>query len=321
MEISVVIPTYRRPELLIRCLDAISKQRLAHTDFEVIVVSDGPDEKTEQALKNWVGAHQLNLAYLHHPGQKGPAAARNLGWTNAEANLVAFTDDDCIPDENWLQAFVTIADQQQSIAFTGRTIVPVADKPSDFAINTAQLQQAEFITANCACTKDALLRVSGFDERFRLAWREDSDLQFRLLLNRIPIISCENAIVIHPVRHVPWGISLKEQKKGIYDALLFKKYPMLYRNRIRRYPVWNYYITILLWLLLLSFIAINAISAIIITSTLLVCSISFFIYKRIKNTDKSFPHLVEMLITSILIPFLSVYWSIYGAIKFRVFFI
>lgn len=299
----------------------MSKQRLDHTDFEVIVVSDGSDEQTEQAMKNWIRNQKLNLVYLHHPEQKGPAAARNLGWKNARAELIAFTDDDCIPDENWLKTFAEAAGQHKFIAFTGRTIVPVDSAPTDFANNTARLQYAEFITANCACTKNALLLVNGFDDRFRLAWREDSDLHFRLLLNRIPVFSCKNAIVTHPVRTAPWGISLKEQKKGIYDALLFKKYPLLYRSKIKRYPIWNYYITIILWLLLLAFTATNASTAIIITAVLLICFISFFIYKRIKNTNKSIAHMVEMLITSILIPFLSIYWSLYGAIKFRVLFI
>ncbi len=47
-KISVVIPTFRRPQLLQNCLASLMKQNFPKTDFEVIVVSDGPDEMTRQ---------------------------------------------------------------------------------------------------------------------------------------------------------------------------------------------------------------------------------------------------------------------------------
>jgi GT2 family glycosyltransferase len=321
IRISVVIPTYRRPELLVRCLTALSEQYIGHSDFEVIVVSDGLDAYTEQVLKHWISRRQLNLIYLHTDGKKGPAAARNMGWQHARADLIAFTDDDCIPDRNWLQAFVNAFDRRDDAACTGQTVVPLPQNPSDFANNTAQLQHAEFITANCACTKQVLQQVGGFDEHFKLAWREDSDLQFKLLLNNIPILSCQNALVTHPIRYAPWGISIKEQKKSVYDALLFKKYPQLYRKKISRYPNWNYYLTIILWPALIICIALSSAAGILVTAALLAGSIAYFVYKRLKNTDKSISHVTEMLITSLCIPFLSIYWRVYGAIKFRVFFI
>lgn len=321
IKISVVIPTYKRPELLLRCLTALTFQNLDHFNFEVIVVSDGPDIVTEQAIDYWITKRKLNLRYLYTQEKSGPAAARNLGWLQAKADLIAFTDDDCIPDNGWLETFVINYNKQEYIAYTGKTIVPLMESPSDFAANTSNLQNAEFITANCACTKKTLIQVGGFDERFKLAWREDSDLQFRLLLQEIPIINLRKAKVIHPVRDAPWGISIKEQKKSAYDALLFKKYPALYKSKLQQYPLWNYYITILLWLLLSLFIVLHSLTGIIITALLLITAISLFIFKRLKNTDKSVSHVTEMMFTSILIPFLSVYWRIYGGIKFRVFFI
>ena len=71
-----------------------------------------------------------------------------------------------------------------------------------------------------------------------MAWREDSDLEFRLLQQGIPIWRLQNALVIHPVRKASWGVSLKEQKKGMFNALLYKKYPGLYRKKIQPRPGW-----------------------------------------------------------------------------------
>lgn len=321
IKISVVIPTYKRPELLLKCLNALTVQNLNHSNFEVIVVSDGPDLVTERALNYWITKRKLNLRYLHTTEKAGPAAARNLGWMQAKADLIAFTDDDCIPDSGWLAAFIINYNRQEYIAFTGKTIVPLTHAPSDFAVNTSNLQDAEFITANCACTRKSLVLVGGFDERFKLAWREDSDLQFRLLIHEVPIISLNKAKVIHPVRSAPWGISIREQRKSAYDALIFKKYPMLYKAKLQQYPLWNYYITILLWLLLLLFTIAHSITGIIVAAVLLTTVISLFIFKRLKGTSKSVSHITEMMFTSLLIPFLSVYWRIYGGIKFNVFFI
>jgi len=163
--------------------------------------------------------------------------------------------------------------------------------------------------------------LGGFDERFKLAWREDSDLHFKLLMNGIPIVHADQAIIIHPVRYAPWGISIREQKKGIYDALLFKKHPQLYRCKIQASPNWKYYLTIILWVFLLIFSNTHSLLQFLITAVILLLLIAEFLYLRLRNTSKSIGHIIEMLATTIVIPFLSVYWRLYGAIKFRVFFI
>ena len=103
------------------------------------------------------------------------------------------------------------------------------------------MQTAEFITANCAITKTAFNKVGGFDEAFPIAWREDSDMHFKLIKATVPIYEIKNAIVVHPVRKANWGISLKEQKKSAFNALLYKKHSDLYKQKISAKPLWNYY--------------------------------------------------------------------------------
>lgn len=62
----------------------------------------------------------------------------------------------------------------------------------------------------------------GFDERFRMAWREDSDLHFRSLERSYKLGHAPMAKVIHPVRPARWGISVHEQRKSMFNALLYK---------------------------------------------------------------------------------------------------
>ncbi|HEY9196938.1 MAG TPA: glycosyltransferase, partial [Mucilaginibacter sp.] len=192
MQISVVIPTYQRPALLSKCLKSLQSQLLNKREFEVIVVSDGPDQETAALVNKFTTL--INIRYFALPQKKGPAAARNLGWLNAKASVVAFTDDDCKPDNFWLTAILSHADPNRAQAFTGRVIVPRSPRPTDYELNTAGLETACFVTANCACTKLALYVTGGFDERFSMAWREDSDLEFKLLSHNIPVQRIDQAV-------------------------------------------------------------------------------------------------------------------------------
>ena len=103
-------------------------------------------------------------------------------------------------------------------AIWGRTVVPTPPVPTDHEKNTRGLEAARFITANCFVRKAALEAVGGFDERYRKAWREDADLYFALMERYGEIDQVSAAVVVHPVREAPWGVSLKQQSNVYYDA-------------------------------------------------------------------------------------------------------
>lgn len=318
---SIVIPTYQRPQLLYRCLKALLQQKFDKTQYEILVVSDGPDAQTEKLLDGLAGYQFPMLRFMLLPAKKGPAAARNHGWQNAQGGIIAFTDDDCIPNAYWLKEIVKHIGSQESAVITGRVVVPISGRPTDYEQNTANLQTADFITANCACTKAALIKAGGFDEQFSMAWREDSDLHFKLLNNQIPIEKVETALVTHPVRSSTWGVSMREQKKTMYDALLYKKHPQLFRKMIRSGgPTLYYGIIIFFAGLLMGLLLKNqplAITGLVGWAGLTL----YFTYKRLAKTSRSLNHIVEMVVTSVAIPFLSVYWQFRGALKYRVLFI
>jgi glycosyltransferase involved in cell wall biosynthesis len=318
MNISIVIPTYRRPALLSRCLDALYLQTFDKGKYEIIIVSDGLDLETKQVVEAFMKRGTLRLSYFALPTKRGPAAARNLGWQQACSNLIAFTDDDCIADADWLRNIYTnyLTIEIDEIAFTGKTMVPISSPPTDYELNVANLEKAEFITANCACTKKALEKTGGFDEQFSMAWREDSDLQFKLILNGIPIVPIE-AKVVHPVRKAPWGISIKEERKGMFDALLYKNFPALYRQKIQARPPWLYYSILFFFIIFLTglFVSVKWIAFIGLTGWIIL--LARFIYMRLSSTYRSFKHVAEMIVTSLIIPFLSIYWRWYGVIKYK----
>ena len=242
------------------------------------------------------------------PQKGGPAAARNKGWQLAVANLIAFTDDDTLPQRDWLKNFNAAYKGENTIAFTGKVIVPRPQLPTDYEKNIAHLETADFVTANCMCTKAALESVAGFDEAFKMAWREDSDLHFKLLQAGIPIQFAEGAAIVHPVRAARWGVSIKEQKKSMYNALLYKKFPLLYRQQIMHKPVWNYYAIIALFFASMLLLILKAYTISLVTLLIWLKMIIHFTFKRLRGTSP-------------IIPFVSVFWTLYGAFRFKVFFL
>lgn len=320
IKISVIIPTYRRTFLLKRCIDSVAKQDFDFKSYEIIVVCDGCDRGTETVVNEFKQKYPEHIFQFAQTNKRsGPACARNVGWHLASGELIVFTDDDCFAHYSWLNNFWNAYRQcgLTTAAFTGNVVVPLPNKPTDFEKNLSNIERSEFVTANCACSKTALETVDGFDESFSMAWREDSDLHFKLLSANIPIFKINDALIIHPVRNAKWGVSLYEQKKSMYNALLYKKFPTFYRTRIESEPHWSYYFIIFFFLAALVFAFTQ------IWLLLFLCLMSWFsltsnfFINRISGTSKKITHVFEMIITSLLIPFLSVYWTLYGSFRFK----
>ncbi len=317
--VAVVIATYRRPDLLRRCLDALARQTLAGSEYEVIVVDDGHTADTREVVLDFDARHGGAPAfrYLESQGTRGPAGARNVGWRHAHAPLIAFTDDDTVPASAWLEEGCQ-AMSGPWVAVGGRLVVPLEGEPTDHARNTQGLEKAEFATANAFVRRDALRKIGGFDERYTRAWREDSDLQFTLMRECGPVGWASSAVVMHPVRPVPWGFSLKTQANVFFDALLFKKHPALYRSRIRPRPPWRYYLIVLCALASLVLALAGQGGLAVAAVALALGAVAVFAIERLSGTAHTPAHIAEMLLTSMAIPFLSVYWRVKGALHFRV---
>jgi glycosyltransferase involved in cell wall biosynthesis len=321
--VSVVLPTYRRPQLLERCLRALLAQDL-ELPYEIVVADDGPDAATEQLvarLAQECGPHQ-NLSYLPVTATQGPAGARNCGWRAAAGEVIAFTDDDTIPAADWLRQGLAAMETGQA-AIAGTVQVPLPSTPTDYERDASGLERAEFVTANCFVRHSALEAVGGFDERFTAAWREDSDLQFRLLQAYGPrgVGLALRARVVHPVRPASWGVSLRQQRKSMFDALLFKKHPLLYRRRIQSRPLWRYYLMVGSALLGTAALAAGWKSVALAALGLWLLLTLRFCLLRLRGTSHRPRHVAEMALTSALIPFLSLYWRLAGALRWRVLFV
>jgi glycosyltransferase involved in cell wall biosynthesis len=320
--ISVVIATYERPELLLRCVDAVLAQTLPASRFEIVIVDDGSSRETRERLLAELSARRRKgrtptLRFLWLPDNRGPAAARNCGILAARGRVIAFTDDDTLPLPDWLECGLD-AIRGGADAVAGAVDVPLPAVPTDYERDAAGLSNAGFVTANCFVRSDLLRAVGGFDERFRWAWREDTDLCFRLRASGAIVRASQAARVMHPVRPARWGVSLRQQRKVMFDALLYKKFPEGYRRYVRARPPWDYYAAVGAGVCAL----VNALAGYwpLATASLVVWLVigGAFASRRLADTSHAPRHVVEMIVTSLLIPWVSVYWRTRGALHFRV---
>lgn len=93
--VSIVIPTYKRPDMICRAIESALTQ--SYSDVEVIVVDDNNPEteerqKTERAMKKFID--MPNVHYIRHERNKNGSAARNTGWRASHGDYVTFLDDD-----------------------------------------------------------------------------------------------------------------------------------------------------------------------------------------------------------------------------------
>ena len=107
--VSVIVPTCNRPDLLERCLAALVEQDMDPRAYDIVVADDAASVETQRQVEEWrerCAGTGPAIQYVPVRNTQGPAAARNAGWRGARGAVIAFTDDDCIPQPGWLAAGV-----------------------------------------------------------------------------------------------------------------------------------------------------------------------------------------------------------------------
>ncbi len=108
LRISIAIPTRNRSYFLDKLLEGLLRQTVDHDIFEIIIVDNASTDGTEAVARMW-GSRFANFTYLVEK-RTGIAYARNTAWRSARSDLVAFLDDDAIPDPEWLQGLADTYD-------------------------------------------------------------------------------------------------------------------------------------------------------------------------------------------------------------------
>jgi GT2 family glycosyltransferase len=202
---SVIVPTCNRTQQLSACLRALSAQTYPLNRFELIIVNDGAATLSEPEIEKLRKRLRVRLVTQTH---SGPAAARNYGVKHAAGSFLAFTDDDCTPNPNWLHALAGRFASHPDCALGGRTINGVPDNPYStasqllvdylYAHYNSDPQRATFFTSNnLALPAKRFHAVGGFDAGWKRAAGEDRDLCDRWLASGYGMMYVPEAEVEH----------------------------------------------------------------------------------------------------------------------------
>jgi len=240
-EVSVVVATRDRPELLGRLLGALRAQTLGRDRFEVLVVDDGSGPAVQAILDAAASTGGLDLHVVRRDGG-GPAAARNVGWRGARAQLIAFTDDDCEPSPAWLEAGLRAWDGNGRRFVQGRTLpaggVPVNDlSPFQHSIEVAEATP-EVETCNVFYPRTALDAVGGFEESIRTG--EDMELAWSARELGFEPRFAPDALVEHAIVDVTPAQSLRKVWAWSDAMRPFARHPGLRRTRLMKRVFWNW---------------------------------------------------------------------------------
>jgi glycosyltransferase involved in cell wall biosynthesis len=199
--VSVIVCTYNRAHKIKQCLDALVNQ--SFDSYEIIVVNDGSVDNTATVLSDY------KFKVITNSPNQGASQSRNIGVAAARADILVFTDDDCIADKHWLKNLVLAYADPKIIAVGGRIVPysidkwllkyyeannPLAHLPLSLAnssrltyrliqylkrslsLNQLPNEEVELLTivgANMSMRRSVFTKIGGFDKNFRLGGDEE----------------------------------------------------------------------------------------------------------------------------------------------------
>jgi glycosyltransferase involved in cell wall biosynthesis len=202
--VSVVIASHRGPERVGACLEGLAAQDYPRDRFEVVVVDDGSPVPLAPRVEEFATELRVNA---HRQDNAGPAAARNAGAWRATGELVAFTDDDCLPASDWVRRLVEALFAQPG-ALAGGTVRnllhhdPYAEATHGLVAFLDERYGDDsarrfFTSSNIAVSRAEFLAVGGFDETFPVPGGEDRELCERWSAEGRPLARAPHAVVWH----------------------------------------------------------------------------------------------------------------------------
>lgn len=212
-DITITIATLRRPEGLLRCLDALFDGDTLPA--EVVVVDQSEDTLTQQVLDGartrW-GELAPPLIYVRQK-RLGLSASRNAAITHARSTVIAFTDDDCVPDNQWVAAIESaFATLPLPDSVSGRVLPLGPEQPGTHAVSgRLSMHGVDYLKGaipwlagtggNLSVKREWLGRVGPYDVRLGSGapgkGGEDVDLLYRLLQNGARCRYEPNVLIYH----------------------------------------------------------------------------------------------------------------------------
>lgn len=196
--------------------------------MEILVVDDGSSDNVAAVVGGYSGVRLIRQA------NAGPAAARNRGAAEAHGEILLFTDDDCIPASNWLQAMIEPFRDPEVIGAKGvycthqDSVVArfVQLEYEDRYRLMASHDCVDFIdTYSAAFRRERFLEMKGYDTSFPVACAEDIELSYRMSRRGWKMKFVPSAVVAHTHPHSLSRYLRKKYKFAFWRVLALSKNP------------------------------------------------------------------------------------------------
>ena len=210
-QISIIIPVYNKIDLTLNCLFSIS-QNTKQDNFEVIIIDDASSDATPKILSKIE-----NLKYIRHKNNKGFLESISTGVKNAQGEILVFLNNDTFVTQNWLKNLLKPLANPKVGIVGAKLVYPNGrlqeaggiifrdasgwnygknDDPSLPEYNF--LREVDYCSGAClAISRTLFLKIGGFEECYRPAYYEDTDLAFKIRNLGYKTIYQPKAIVFH----------------------------------------------------------------------------------------------------------------------------
>ena len=224
---SIIIPTFNGASRIGNCLDSLVKQT-AGQNVEILVVDDGSTDNTANVVRGYSSVRLIPQA------NAGPASARNRGALEAQGKILLFTDDDCVPMADWLEAMLGPFMDPDVVGAKGiyrthqKSLAArfVQIEYEDKYRLMAGLPSIDFIdTYSAAFRRDRFLEMTGYDTSFPVACAEDVELSYRMSARGWKMKFVPAAIVYHTHPDTFPRYLKKKYKFAFWRVLAVRKNP------------------------------------------------------------------------------------------------
>lgn len=209
-DLTVAIATYERPAALQRCLDALLTGSVL--PGEILVVDQGRDDAAAVLVTQRAASSLVAIRHIRQTA-RGLSRSRNAALAAATHAVVAVTDDDCVPDERWVEVISReLRPGAPADAVSGR-VLPLGPEAEGFYAVSSRVSDVrrDYVSravpwvvgtgANFAARRDWLTRVGGYDVRLGAGSPghagEDMDILYRLLRAGARIRYEPDAVIYH----------------------------------------------------------------------------------------------------------------------------
>ncbi|MBU0757939.1 MAG: glycosyltransferase, partial [Nanoarchaeota archaeon] len=246
--ISVIVPAFNDSVRLEKCLKSIKEQDYKKP-YEIIVVDDRSTDNTRAVAQKYAEVFSNSI-------NSGPAKARNLGVKKSKADIIAFTDSDCIVSKNWLSMIEKTMKDRKIDAVMGKVSIPKAGYigdsisalgfPAGGSLGYDKMYHVKkdrttnhFSTCNCAIRREIFDRFGFFDETYPTPGREDTEFSWRIWKGNAKIIYSDKIRITHEARTSIKSLIKMNYARGRGTYHFKKKMPKEVVTYFKKLRVWS----------------------------------------------------------------------------------